>query len=368
MRINAVIIEDSVMPYSVNEFDSIPESVVHGEMILLHAPKEEFATDSAIKSLNGAGLSINHEWQTTETSSQIANISGTPTLINNQLVAEILVTDKEAIKRIQLPDNDPNKLVELSSSYDSDIDWTAGTTEQGEDFHGVQRKFMYNHVALLTEGQARGGSSIRILNKKPEVPAMEFTKVRLSNGTSVRVANEDVEKVENMDKEHVDNAADKIKNMEEKIKNMQEELEKEKENAKKTKVENSNLEGQLTATKEQLEQANSSENIEKAAIKLANEKSTAEKIMNGFKGNLDDLKGLQGLPLKQKVITSLRAANSLPVLTTEQLANEGYVDGLYQSYSDMAGTQKVAGAEVFRMNNQKQSEHHIKRVHAGDKS
>lgn len=49
---------------------------------------------------------------------------------------------------------------ELSAGYSCDIDWTAGTTDDGKAYDAVQRNIKINHVAVVDK--ARGGPLLRI--------------------------------------------------------------------------------------------------------------------------------------------------------------------------------------------------------------
>lgn len=371
LRCKAVIIEDAVMPYTLEEVGEIPPHVVVGDVVYLHADKAEFGTPEAIATLEGALLTVGHEWQTVNNENSVGHIAGAPYMEGDELYAEVLVTCPIAITRIQLPEGDPDRLVDLSSSYESKIRWGIGRTLSGHDFHGKQTDFEFNHIALLPEGAGRGGKGVRILNKKtqkPEGSVMEFTIVRLSSGVSIRVANEDVEKLEKADdenKEKMDNMADPAK-----LQEAMSALEAINTQMAELQTQKSEIEGQLQATKEQLEAALSPAKIEEAATQIANERSVAVKIMNSFNGDVKAIEGQQGEELKVLVVTGYRIANQLPELDENQLKDAGFVSGLYKAYSDTVPSKSsVVGAEAVVINNQRSEKAgpHIKRHHAGDK-
>lgn len=66
----------------------------------------------------------------------------------------LMVADAAAIKDIEQGKR------ELSSGYKADLDWTAGTTEDGEPYDAVQRNIRANHVAIVKRGRA--GADVRI--------------------------------------------------------------------------------------------------------------------------------------------------------------------------------------------------------------
>lgn len=367
LRAKAVVIEDAVMPYNRHEVGEVPGDI-HGDILYIHAPKDQFSQQNAIDSLNGALLTIGHEWQTINNENSIGHISGTPVLEGEQLIADVLITSPEAITRIQLPEDNPERLVELSSSYESDIHWGAGRTILNRDFHGIQTNFKFNHVALLPKGSGRGGSSVRISNENQEKTEMDFTRVKLANGSVIHVANQDVdtlEKSETEAKEKTDNAVDPSKLQEamtelESINNQMSELQKQK----------GELEGQLVAAKEQLDAALSPAAVEEAAVQIANEKAQAQKIFNSIKGDVKTLEGMHGDKLKTTVVKAHRLANSLPELTEDQLKDSAFIGGLYQAYADsITDKTVVSGAQAVQVNNsaQNQDAPQIKRKYAGDK-
>lgn len=66
----------------------------------------------------------------------------------------LMVSDGAAIGDIE------NGKRELSSGYESILDWTPGTNDAGEEYDAVQRNIRFNHVAIVQRGRA--GSSVRI--------------------------------------------------------------------------------------------------------------------------------------------------------------------------------------------------------------
>lgn len=66
----------------------------------------------------------------------------------------LMVSDGDAIRDIQRGKR------ELSAGYTSTLDWTAGTTPDGEEYDAIQRNIRINHVAIV--GRGRAGHSVRI--------------------------------------------------------------------------------------------------------------------------------------------------------------------------------------------------------------
>lgn len=72
----------------------------------------------------------------------------------NNLVGTVIVKDSEAIKLVQ------DGLRELSNGYLNMLEFTPGTTPNGESYDAVQRQIRGNHVALVK--RARCGSECRL--------------------------------------------------------------------------------------------------------------------------------------------------------------------------------------------------------------
>lgn len=75
------------------------------------------------------------------------------------LAFDLTIMDRDAIDAI-----DAGKR-ELSNGYNCDLDWTAGTTPEGQAYDAVQRNIRGNHVAIVDRGRA--GSACRISDSKP---------------------------------------------------------------------------------------------------------------------------------------------------------------------------------------------------------
>ena len=88
----------------------------------------------------------------------------------------IWLHDAAAIKAVQ-----SKELKELSVGYTATLDEVPGVTPEGERYDARQRNIRGNHLALLGGGEARGGSTVRILDAHghvrfdDEVEGMKFT-------------------------------------------------------------------------------------------------------------------------------------------------------------------------------------------------
>lgn len=322
LTITVSLLNDKPMEYNASEL-----RLDGDETYLMSAPYHEML--AGIDTLEGVPVVVGHVWQTVDTISKaVGHIKGNINLddTTNTITCDVLITDADTIQRII-----SGELIEISSAYKCDLNYT-------DEYAGTQHDLEFNHLALLGEGEGRGGDSIRILNhnKKQETQMAttdakpELTRVRLQNGKDILVANESVDDVQDMDK--------KIENMvdDEKFKAKVDEL-----NEARKQV--SRLEGEMAALKEKLEAAMSPEMIETAAAEMVENEEAADRIMNSRNLKRDDAKR-HGHDLKSYVVQQVQIANSKK-LTDEQLADESFVAGMFSVYaSEQPKTVSVSNA------------------------
>lgn len=375
LRCTASILCVGVMTYQPSDLDGaeIPAHLT-GD-IKLYVPADQLSRPESIATLEGMPAVVGHTWQTAGALSSCGNIAGAPCIHGEHLIADILVTDPAAVRRVMLPDGDPEKLQEISSAGDWAIMWEPGQAADGQAYDGYFVNMTYNHVALLPAGAGRAGSTVRIINTK-EVAPMEFTKVRLSNGKTVRVANEDADELMAADAA----TADQVKNAitPEQLQEALDELSTLKAETAEKNSRIAELEGMVQSYKDQLDAALSPEQIEEAAEVLNEERTEATAVMNshGLKLEGDDAK-LRGHGLRTKVVNSIRVKNGKTELTADQAKDEAFVKGMYSVLADGApkSTAKVTGADVVVIQNQgaqdkpnmANSRERFNRMYGGDK-
>lgn len=123
----------------------------------------------------------------------------------------LMVSDGDTIKDIE------NGKRELSAGYTCDIDWTAGTTPNGEAYDAVQRNIRINHVAVVKHGRA--GSEVRIgdavnwgpapINDEEKGTRSMTDKLRtiLVDGLSVETTDQGAQAIEKLTKQLNDSTA-----------------------------------------------------------------------------------------------------------------------------------------------------------------
>ena len=349
LRCTASILCAGVMTYQRSELESSnpPEGLAE---LRVYVSPEELADPEGISTLEGMPAVIGHTWQTSAGLSDCGSISGAPYIQENHLIADILLKQPEAVRRVMLPAGDPQRLEEISSAGDWGIVWEAGISPAGEAYDGYFVKLRYNHVALLPPGAGRAGASVRIINEK-EAPTMEFTRVQIRNtktGKSrvVRVANEDAPILEEAMAENEEVAKTAIT-----PEQLNEALEELKTLRDETKVKTdriAELEGMIQSYKDQLDSALSTDAVAAAAEEMAVENEVATEVMNSKGLKLDATKKLRGHALRSHVVNSVRVANGKPELTADELKEEGFVKGMYLGLVETSGTKQrtPTGANV----------------------
>lgn len=343
LRVPLRILSVGVMSYTREELGrAVPAELTAEANILLLVSPEALSDPRAIRSLEGMPLTAGeHDWQDASSSTtQIGNIAGTPRVDGPYLVADGLITAKNAAQAVinrQLP--------EISAAYDMDIVWEPGEYG-GERYHGRQTRLRYNHTTLLADGRGRAGRDVRVLNNDtttneennmsdPVMPA--FTLVNLPNSHAVRVHNEDAKAVS----EAVDNAASEAKEstataFNEQVSGLAEQLKLANEEKAAAEAKVAELNGQIQQMQEQLTAAMDPATVESKAEELQGEREEAAQVMN-CKTIPDELKTMHGHALRAAVVSKVRAANSLPALTEDELKDEAGIRGRFAVMAETAG-------------------------------
>lgn len=351
LRCTAAILCPGVMTYQRAELEDAnpPEGL---QQIRMYVSPEELAAPEGIATLEGMPAVVGHTWQQAGALTNCGNIAGTPFIADGHLMAGILVTDPEAVRRTMLPDGDPAKLVEISSAGDWSIIWEPGIAPDGQAYDGLFVKLRYNHVALLPPGAGRAGASVRIINEKEVTKMSDFTRVQLPatkgrKARAIRVLNEDVPVLEEAMAENEEVAKTAIT-----PEQLQEALDELTTLRDETKVKTdriAELEGMINEYKAQLEAAMSPAAVEAAAEEMAVENEEAAAVMNsaGLQFTAED-KRLRGHALRSKVVNSVRVKNGKPAFTDEELKDESFVRGIYKAQAEIADSnpRKPAGHQV----------------------
>lgn len=341
LRCTATILCVGVLEYLPEELPEFPRPAQGPIRLMVDYPA--LADPLAITSLEGMPVVVGHVWQdVTTVGSSCGNIAGAPVCNETHLTADILVTDKEAIRRILLPDGDPQQLQEVSSAYDSVILIEPGIDPAtGREYHGKFSNIRYNHSAILPPGMGRAGPTVRIINQQ-KAQKMDVIKVKLNNGAYVRVVNEDVPALEADQKK--DSGKIDATDLDAKIAELTD-LKKQQADLQ-AKIDE--LTGSLAAVQEQLAAATADDTVEAAAETMNAERDEADKVMNSHGLKLaPEVRKLRGHALRLAVVNSIRTAQQKDALAAD--SSEGFVQGFYGALREAPGAKAVPvvpGAQI----------------------
>lgn len=110
----------------------------------------------------------------------------------------MVVSDAEALRRIDLPPEHPKALTEVSMGYMADVVPEPGVTPDGQHYDARQTNIRFNHLALLETGHARAGKGARLRLDGNQEPTM-FARTD-DNSTPAQVqAHKQLVKVDGID-------------------------------------------------------------------------------------------------------------------------------------------------------------------------
>lgn len=131
-----------------------------GSRVLEYRPPSEVSNPESLNTFGMKPATWGHPpslLNTENTKQYQIGYTGSQVRYNDGFVeVAIVLTDKDSIEKVQRGD-----AREVSAGYRVDFDPTPGTTPEGEDYVGVQRKIRVNHIAIVPRGRA--GSEVRLL-------------------------------------------------------------------------------------------------------------------------------------------------------------------------------------------------------------
>lgn len=118
-----------------------------------YRPETEVASPESLASFAGKAITSEHPpvlLDADNTKDYQVGFSGTEIVYDNGFVKAVMtITDKDAIERIMRGD-----AREVSAGYRVNYDPTPGVTENGENYDGIQKEIIGNHIAIVRRGRA----------------------------------------------------------------------------------------------------------------------------------------------------------------------------------------------------------------------
>lgn len=134
------------------------------DVIKLYRPEKEVFNKASMDSFSNKPVTNNHpqELVDAKNAKELSVGYSGETIARDGifLTAKLVVTDDEAIREIQ------SGKVELSNGYTSEIEFTAGVNDAGEEYDAIQTDIKGNHIAIVKMG--RCGSECKISDELNE--------------------------------------------------------------------------------------------------------------------------------------------------------------------------------------------------------
>lgn len=358
IRVNKV----GTMEYLGDELGAMkPESVEPTDILNIMIHPDTLFDPESVSSLEGMPvIAYVHEWADPEGNfPKVGNVSGTPRQSGQFLECDIVVHDQRVIDAIQNGD-----LTEVSSGYSALYEIQNGVYD-GKPYDGSQRQIRYNHVCLLGSNEGRAGADVRILNSaKQESSMTEFVKVQTPDGHNVRVAEADSDKLMSSFAAVQNAKPEAIQVNNEMMSGAQIEEELGKVTTLNDQIaaltgERDEALAKLQAVQEQLAAATNPEAVQTAANEMLEEQTEAVDMVSQNTGHetmnaeavsklREEFKGLSGHELRKAAVQKVRAINSRPELSQEDLDNTDKISGFFDSYKEtpiVSAKKTVPGAE-----------------------
>lgn len=334
--------------------DGVPPGAVGPDgMVAVLVEAVDLAEPDSLASLAGLDCLREHEWASPDRPrDSVGSVAGVPAFDGEYVVGDAVIKDADAIRLLNLPDGDPERLVEASAAYSHIVLWEP-EPYAGKAYAGKQKRIRYNHFTLLPEGEGRAGSEVRVLNAKEKSAMSEPNKpgpigiwsrklkhfVFARNEDDARkIAEEDAkdaapaENEENGENAGLPDVED-IALMKAKLAAMAREIVR------------------LTAQRDELLAAANGDALAAVADEIVAEREEAAEVMaaNGMdKANALNLfkeKKLRGSALKVFAMNALREKAGRALIPAEQAASGEAVNGMWAVVRDFAGRRTaVVGA------------------------
>lgn len=361
LRCTARVQEAKVLQYSKEEvgdrFQDLDKDVID-----VFVSGSALAEEKAIASLEGAPIvAWEHVWADPSVIKEVSvgSVAGTPTIQDNFLVCDFLITDTKTIEQIK-----SGEIGEVSAAYYADTILEPGVFD-GNSFDARQENLQYNHVAIIPAGQGRAGGDVRITNKSNK----KEETIIVENPVLVKVASSDSKKFMNMDEdstkiylEEKENKALSVQKLTEAMNQAQSDVEtyKEKEqNAADQDARIAELEGELAVYKAKVEEMGDESLIEQRAMGMVEDQEEAGEIMENAE-LVDDsgepmdesatdeyknsIKKIHGDKLRKSVLTRVG-------IKTENMSSEA-LKGAWAARKQLSHmtTKKVSGQNMMIKN------------------
>lgn len=132
-------------------------------IVRVYRSEDEVRNTDSLRSFSHAPVTVDHPSVSVNAENwkdfAVGEVSTAATWDGNRISLPLILKDAKAIEAVT------GGKRELSAGYTCDLDWTAGTTADGQAFDAQQKNIRANHVAIVDRGRA--GAECRIGDADP---------------------------------------------------------------------------------------------------------------------------------------------------------------------------------------------------------
>ena len=162
-----------------------------GSVVRVYRPEDEVFSRDSMASFAAAPFTIDHPSDPVTADNWrelgVGEVNGDVVRDGGFVRVPVIVRDAASVEKVRTTHK------QLSMGYSCTLDWTPGTTADGQAYDAVQREIRINHIAAVRA--ARGGAELKISDERPplsEKPTMKIkigdADVDLSDGAAVALA------------------------------------------------------------------------------------------------------------------------------------------------------------------------------------
>lgn len=144
-----------------------------------YRPEEQVASPESLASFAGKAVTFEHPpllLDSANTKSYSIGFSGTEVVYDNGFVRAVMtITDQDSIDKIMRGD-----AREVSAGYKVEYDPTPGTTPDGEEYDGIQKQIVGNHIAVVRRGRAGPQVKLHLDSQDAADPQFNFIEDAMS--------------------------------------------------------------------------------------------------------------------------------------------------------------------------------------------
>jgi len=302
-----------------------------------YRPETEVASPDSLASFAGKAITSEHPpvlLDAENTKDYQVGFSGTEVVYDNGFVKAVMtITDQDTIERIMRGD-----AREVSAGYRVNYDPTPGVTDSGENYDGIQKEILGNHIAVVRRGRAGPQVKLHLDRQDAADPSLITNDEDPSMTAKVNFDGAEFEVSESValaiTKERED-AKMSYEDMKKKYDGMMSEASKMKEEMdamqKEMKGKCDSAEGRADALAEQVEELNA----ELAAAKEINLDSMVEErvaLIEKAKPVLDAAYAFAGKTAREVMVDSIKAVRGDELDLSEK--SDDYVQAMFDTLSE----------------------------------